>query len=74
MTRRFYKPERPDTYYRTGRYKIDHSTYGGEISLFDFEGHHTLTSMAKKIRQADLFTKQLAIYNNFNFQNKKNRK
>lgn len=27
----------------------NHNTYGGEITLFDFEGHHTLSSMATKI-------------------------
>lgn len=30
-------------------YEINYSTYGGEISSFDFEGHPTLTSMAAKI-------------------------
>lgn len=38
-----------ENYYRTGRVNIDHSTFGGEISLFDFEGHRTLSDMADKI-------------------------
>lgn len=37
------------TYYRTGNYKVDHTTFGGELSLFDFEGHRTLSDMAEKI-------------------------
>ncbi len=28
---------------------VNHTTYGGELSAFDFEGHHTLTSIATKI-------------------------
>lgn len=38
-----------ETYYRTGNYKVDHTTFGGELSLFDFEGHRTLSNMAEKI-------------------------
>lgn len=36
----------------TNRYEIyeaDHRTFGGELTLFDFEGHHTITTMANKI-------------------------
>ena len=36
-------------FYRTGQLSLDHNTYGGELSLFDFEGHHTLQSMANRI-------------------------
>lgn len=36
-------------------YNIDHRTYGGEITLFDFEGHHTLSSMAEKIARDKRF-------------------
>ena len=35
-------------YYTTSNY-IDHATYGGELSLFDFCGKNTLSSMARKI-------------------------
>jgi hypothetical protein len=39
----------PKEFYRTGRVNVDHRTYGGELSLFDFEGHHTMSSMANRI-------------------------
>ena len=29
--------------------KPDHSTFGGIISEFDFNGHHTMTSIASRI-------------------------
>ena len=35
--------------YRTGNYKIDHTTFGGIINSFDFDGHRDLRSMADKI-------------------------
>lgn len=38
-------------------YKPDHSTYGGEITQFDCEGHNTMVSMAAKITQASSFDK-----------------
>lgn len=38
-----------ETFYRTGSYKVDHTTYGGALSSFDFEGHHTMTTMAQRI-------------------------
>lgn len=38
-----------ETYYRTGNYKVDYTTFGGELTLFDFEGHRTLSNMAEKI-------------------------
>lgn len=31
---------RPDTYYRTGNYKSDHTTFGGIISEYDFCTNH----------------------------------
>ncbi len=33
-------------------------TYGGEITLFDFEGHNTMSSMAKKIVKDWAFDKR----------------
>lgn len=45
-------------YYRTGNYNFDHSTYGGEISQFDFDGHPTLTGMADKIARQFTFDRQ----------------
>lgn len=38
-----------ENFYRTRKVNVDHSTFGGDITLFDFEGHQTLTSMADKI-------------------------
>ena len=48
----------PKTFYRTGQVKVDHRTYGGELTLSDFEGHHTLSSMAQKIQSAESFDKK----------------
>jgi hypothetical protein len=43
-----------DTLFRTGyNYTPDHRTYGGEITSFDFDGHHTMASMAIKIAQSE---------------------
>lgn len=36
-------------FYRTNNYNVDHSTYGGELNNFDFDGHHTLKSMSDRI-------------------------
>lgn len=47
--------EMPKEFYRTGRCNVDHRTYGGELSLFDFEGHYTMASMAAKIGYDDRF-------------------
>lgn len=38
-------------------YKIDHRTYGGEITPFDFDGHHTMSSMAIKVAKDLAFDK-----------------
>lgn len=35
--------------YKSENYKADRSAFGGELSQFDFDGHHTLSSMADKI-------------------------
>lgn len=31
---------RPDTYYRTGHFEVDHSTFGGKIYESDFYTNH----------------------------------
>ena len=36
-------------------YTPDRRTYGGELTTFDFEGHHTLETMANKIIKAERF-------------------
>ena len=35
-----------------------HTTYGGELSSFDFDGHYTMATMAKKIFHDHLFDNQ----------------
>lgn len=35
----------------TKKYHADHKTYGGELTSFDFEGHHTIASMTCKIQR-----------------------
>ena len=41
-----------------GIYKVDHRTFGGELTLFDFEGHHTMVTMANKIMKDKAFDMQ----------------
>lgn len=43
---------------RYGIYEADHRTFGGELSLFDFEGHNTMTTMANKIMKDYAFDMQ----------------
>ena len=43
---------------RTGNYKVDHSTYGGEITLSDFEGYSSMTLVASKIYKTKAFDRQ----------------
>lgn len=43
---------------RYGIYEVDHRTFGGELTLFDFEGHHTMTTMANKIMRDYAFDMQ----------------
>lgn len=38
-------------YYTTAHNYERHFTYSGTVSNFDFEGHHTLKSMADRIEQ-----------------------
>lgn len=37
---------------------MNHCTFGGELTLFDFEGHHTMSTMTKKIMRDFAFDKQ----------------
>jgi hypothetical protein len=49
-TNDFYGKPMTDTIMRTGyNYTPDHRTYGGELTQFDFEGHHTMATMSKSI-------------------------
>lgn len=43
---------------RYGIYEVDHRTFGGELTLFDFEGHHTMVTMANKIMRDYTFDLQ----------------
>lgn len=43
---------------RYGIYEVDHRTFGGELTLFDFEEHHTMTTMANKIMRDYAFDMQ----------------
>ena len=36
-------------YYRTGNYKPDHSTFGGIIYNYDFDGYLSMATMAERI-------------------------
>ena len=36
-------------YYRTGNYKPDHSTFGGVIYNYDFDGYVSMSDMAERI-------------------------
>lgn len=39
----------PETYYRTGNYKVDHSTFGGVIHPTDFYTNYTNGNNAERI-------------------------
>lgn len=38
--------------------KADHRTFGGELTSFDFDGHHTMATMASKILKDYTFDMQ----------------
>ena len=44
--------------YKTGYHKADHTTYGGEVTLFDFDGRPTMAIAAKKIMSDLAFDKR----------------
>lgn len=46
----------PETYYKTGSYKVDHSTFGGVILSSDYDtGHSGSRNMATRIIAAQNF-------------------
>lgn len=47
-----------ENFYKTGTYKVDYKRYAGEITPFDFEGHHTLKTMTNKILRDYAFDRQ----------------
>lgn len=44
--------------YMTQINNLDYTTFGGTLSQFDFDGHHTLSSMADKIESDFRFDKK----------------
>ena len=38
-----------ENYYRTGNYKLDHSTCGSVIYNYDFDGYVSMKDMAERI-------------------------
>ncbi len=53
---------------RIGKYKVDPSTFGGELTAFDLDGHHTRPTMASKIKASHNFDRHCKR----NFQTKSN--
>lgn len=43
---------------RIGTYKVDHSTFGGELTPFDFDGHHTMATMTSRIIRSFSFDRR----------------
>ena len=37
------------TFYRTENYSVDHSTFGGTISNYNYDGHETISDIAAHI-------------------------
>jgi hypothetical protein len=76
-TNDFYGIPFSDTIRRTGYgYKVDRSTFGGLISAFDIDGHHTMVSMAEKIAKDQSFDRMcrrslLAVERQTKYNNKK---
>lgn len=66
MTKTIYKTEHPNANptSHSHRENIDceapcgHTKFGGVLTLFDFDGHHTLASMARKIASDQAFDRQ----------------
>ncbi len=47
-----------ENFYTTRKFNVDHSTFGGIISNYDFDGHPTISDMASKIVSDLNFDKQ----------------
>ena len=45
-------------FYKTDNYRAVHHTYGGELTSYDFDGKHTIKTMADKIMRDFAFDKQ----------------
>lgn len=67
----------PETYYRTGNYKVDHSTFGGVILPSDYNtGHSGSRNMAERIAAAQEFDNWYKNnnVNNYELSKERNRK
>lgn len=47
-----------ETFYRTGIYEVDHSTFGGIICASDFDRKTTLSDIASRIESDKKFNEQ----------------
>ena len=45
----------PETFYRTGKYKVDHTTFGGLIYPSDFDPSYTNGNIASRIENDKKF-------------------
>ena len=45
----------PETFYRTGKYKVDHTTFGGLIYPSDFDPCYTNGNIASRIENDKKF-------------------
>jgi len=45
-------------FYETENFNANHSTFGGIISNYDFDGHSTMTDIASKIASDSRFDEQ----------------
>lgn len=48
----------PETFYRTGIYKVNYSEYGGRICVSDFDKKTTLSDIASRIVCDQKFNEQ----------------
>lgn len=67
----------PETYYRTGNYKVDHSTFGGVILPSDYDtGHSGSRNMATRIAATQKFDYwcRNCKGNNYNLPKERNKK
>ena len=47
-----------DNYYRTGRFNVDHSTFGGYVYDYAFNGYTSMKDIADRIESDLRFDKQ----------------
>lgn len=67
----------PETYYRTGRYEVDHATFGGVIYDMDFNTLYPISrDIAGRIAAAQSFDNWCKYYkgNNYSLPKERNKK